>query len=45
MVELFWCSINLSNNAASSLDPGVAASGNNVYVVWYDNTPGNFEIL
>ena len=41
----FGAPINLSNNVASSLDPAVAASGNNVYVVWYDNTPGNFEIL
>ena len=23
----------------------VGASGNNVYVVWHDDTPGNFEIL
>ena len=41
----FGAAINLSNNVASSLDPAAGASGNNVYVVWYDNTPGNFEIL
>lgn len=23
----------------------MAVSGSNVYVVWLDNTPGNFEIL
>jgi hypothetical protein len=41
----FGATVNLSNNALSSLDPAIAASGNNVYVVWYDNTPSNFEIL
>ena len=41
----FGSTINLSNNAGQSLSPVVAASGNNVYVVWYDNTPGNSEIL
>ena len=46
MVELnFGATVNLSNNAFSSLDPAVATSGNNVYVVWYDNTPGSFEIF
>jgi len=25
--------------------PAIAASGSNVYVVWFDNTPGNFEIF
>jgi hypothetical protein len=37
--------INLSNNAGSSFEPRIAASGNNVYVVWRDNTPGNNEIF
>ena len=41
----FGATVNLSNNAFSSLDPAVATSGNNVYVVWYDNTPGSFEIF
>lgn len=36
---------NLSTNSGSSLDPSVSASGNNVYVVWSDNTPGNNEII
>jgi hypothetical protein len=35
----------LSNNAGDSADPAIAVSGNNVYIVWEDNTPGNFEIL
>ena len=41
----FGATVNLSNNAFRSLDPAVATSGDNVYVVWYDNTPGSFEIF
>lgn len=41
----FGSTENLSNNAGFSAAPAVAASGNNVYVVWHDDTPGNFEIL
>jgi len=37
--------INLSNNSGSSTDPNIVSSGNNVYVTWYDNTPGNGDIL
>jgi len=36
---------NLSNNAGGSFRPHVAAYGNNVYVVWEDNTPGNFDVF
>ena len=36
---------NLSSNAGSSADPAVALSGNSVYVVWRDLTPGNADIL
>jgi hypothetical protein len=36
---------NLSNNPGHSEMPQIAASGNNVYVVWQDSTPGNAEIL
>ena len=28
-----------------SASPAIAVSGNNVHVVWDDNTPGNFDIL
>ncbi len=35
---------NLSRNNGSSVSPQVAASGDNVYVVWSDNTTGNYEI-
>ena len=31
---------NLSNNGEESVLPKIAASGNNVYVVWQDNTAG-----
>jgi hypothetical protein len=34
--------VNLSNTARVSADPAVAASENNVYVVWSDSTPGAF---
>ena len=36
---------NLSNNAGFSSDPHLVVSGSNVYVVWEDFTPGNWEIL
>ena len=37
--------VNLSNNNGTSQLPQIAAQGNNVYVVWQDNTPGNYDIL
>jgi hypothetical protein len=37
--------INLSNNGGQAVNPQIAASGSNVYVVWEDNTPGNFDIF
>ena len=36
---------NLSNNAGGSSIPAAAVSGNNIHVVWHDNTPGNVDIL
>jgi hypothetical protein len=36
---------NLSNNNGTSELPQIAVQGNNVYVVWQDNTPGNYDIL
>jgi hypothetical protein len=36
---------NLSSNSGSSVDPEIAASGDNVYVAWSDKTPGNTEII
>jgi hypothetical protein len=36
---------NLSNNTGDSEDPRIAASDNNVYAAWQDNTPGNSEIF
>ena len=42
----FGRTLNLSNTAGESGAPAVAASGNNVYVVWRDNTSLiNFDIL
>ena len=42
---MFSSTVNLSNNLGNSVTPSIAASGNNVYVVWADSTPGNNEIL
>jgi len=36
--------VNLSNNSEYSAGPAIAVSDLNVYVVWQDKTPGNFEI-
>jgi glutaredoxin len=37
--------LNLSNNSGTSELPQIAVQGNNIYVVWQDNTPGNYDIL
>jgi hypothetical protein len=34
----FGSAVNLSNTTGNSGSPSIAASGNNVYVVWHDNT-------
>jgi len=34
----------LTNNTGYSTNPDVATNSSNVYVVYYDNTPGNYEI-
>jgi hypothetical protein len=36
---------NLSNNSDFSECPSIAASANDLYVIWQDRTPGNNEIL
>lgn len=44
----FGSTINLSNNNEESVRPAIAASGNNVYVVWIDGQPfgfGNNEVF
>jgi hypothetical protein len=41
----FTVSKNLSNNTGDSTNPNVAISGNNVYVVWEDDTAGGSEII
>ncbi|CAN5611438.1 hypothetical protein BH18THE1_BH18THE1_17140 [soil metagenome] len=35
----------LSNNTGASELPQIAAQGSEVYVVWQDNTPGNYDIF
>jgi hypothetical protein len=37
--------VNLSGNPGGAEDHQVVANGNNVYVVWSDTTPGNFDIF
>lgn len=37
--------VNLSNNKDISECPSIAISGDSIYVVWEDLTPGNHEIL
>lgn len=36
---------NLSNNSGSSRNPAISVSGSDLYIVWDDETPGNFEIF
>jgi hypothetical protein len=36
---------NLSNNSEFSECPSIAASANNIYMIWQDRTPGNNEAL
>jgi hypothetical protein len=39
--QTFSTPINLSNNVGFSVDPQISTEGNNVYVVWGDNTAGS----
>ena len=41
----FSTPINLSNDKGASAASQIAASHNNVYVTWWDNTTGNWEVL
>ena len=41
----FGTPINISNNADGSSNQQIALSGNNVYVTWEDDTPGNGDIF
>jgi hypothetical protein len=41
----FGSTKNLSNNDGDSSVPQIISSGGNIYVVWQDETPGNFDIL
>ena len=37
--------LNISNNNRTSADPQIDISGNNTYVVWSDDSPGNPDIF
>jgi hypothetical protein len=41
----FSTPLNISNNDGIAFDPQISSSGNNVYVVWVDNTDGNIDIF
>jgi hypothetical protein len=41
----FGTTINLSNAKGGSADSQVAAQGNNVYVTWWDNKTGNWQVF
>jgi hypothetical protein len=43
--QTFSSPINISNTPNFSFDPQISTEGNNVYVVWRDSTPGNFDIF
>ena len=43
-VEALWRTERISANAGDSRSPAVALNGSNIYVVWFDDTTGNFEI-
>jgi hypothetical protein len=43
--SFIFYTFNLSLNSGHSMFPAIAASGNNVYVVWVDTTPGNIGVL
>jgi hypothetical protein len=43
--DSFGSTKNLSDNAGESSAPQIISSGGNIYVVWQDDTPGNFDIL
>lgn len=43
--KTFGPKINLSNSTGRSADGKIAAEENNVYVVWWDNQPGNNEVF
>ena len=41
----FGGEINISNNNGTSELPQITAEGSNVYVVWQDNTTGNYDVF
>ena len=41
----FGTPINLSNAKGGSADSQIAAQGNNVYVTWWDNKTGNWQVF
>ena len=44
-LDAAWTSKRLTFNTGESMGTALAVSGSNVYVAWYDATPGNHEIF
>ncbi|HYY67396.1 MAG TPA: sialidase family protein [Nitrososphaeraceae archaeon] len=42
--QTFGEAVNLSNSTGASADNQITAENNNVYVVWWDNKTGNWEV-
>jgi hypothetical protein len=43
--DSFGSAKNLSDNSGDSIDPQIISSKSSVYVIWSDNTPGNYDTL
>jgi hypothetical protein len=43
--KTFHKPINLSNAKGGSADSQIAASGSNVYVTWWDNKTGDWQVF
>ncbi len=41
----FTVPVNVSNDTGDSGTPQLIVSGQNLYLVWMDNTPGNFDVM
>jgi len=45
-LDAAWTLKRLTWNSGYSGDPAIASGAyNHIHVVWYDNTPGNYEIF
>jgi len=40
-----WTTKRITSNTGDSARPSIVADGSKIYLVWYDGTPGNYEIF